>query len=321
MDDLYVFNNPWSVQSMEKATDLLRDDASRPAGAGDLAGAAQGVRAAAPISSRRSSATPRCSTSSEIGEQARLSAVHEAVRRRRLGRREPDRRPPRSCSAAYDESGKRLMHLQKAVDALRPVRALHRRRAAGPRHPLRPVGAAARPLQGRLRLPRRRRVRAAARHDADDQHLLRLGLQLLRVPCARTACSTRSTSPTPAPTRRSPRCTTTSPGWSWPSCAGRCSAPRPTARCAARWTGSRTTTSRRGTCPTASGCARTARSPASGSRPSAFDEFCEEHLAASRRGRLGVLRQRRRHATPCARRSRRCSRRTRSSSSPSTSGA
>ena len=29
MNDVYVFNNPWSVQSMEKQTTVLRDDAAR----------------------------------------------------------------------------------------------------------------------------------------------------------------------------------------------------------------------------------------------------------------------------------------------------
>ncbi len=59
---------------------------------------------------------------------------------------------------AYDESGQRLMHLQKAVDGLRRVRAqpVHRRRDDGDE--LRPRPADARAVLGVARLPRRRRT-------------------------------------------------------------------------------------------------------------------------------------------------------------------
>ena len=57
---------------------------------------------------------------------------------------------------AYDESGQRLMHLQKAVDGLRRLRPqpVDRRRDDGDE--VRPRPADARPLLGRPRLPRRR---------------------------------------------------------------------------------------------------------------------------------------------------------------------
>ncbi len=63
MDDLYVFNNPWSVQSMEKQTTycaMMRLGLPIP---DDLAGAAQGVRAAGRPARRRWRATRACSTS------------------------------------------------------------------------------------------------------------------------------------------------------------------------------------------------------------------------------------------------------------------
>ena len=44
MDGVYVLNNPWSVQSNEKHTSLLRHDAARHAGAEDRADSAEGVR-------------------------------------------------------------------------------------------------------------------------------------------------------------------------------------------------------------------------------------------------------------------------------------
>ena len=113
MDDLYVFNNPWSVQAMEKHTTYcammhlgmpipetwmvppktLRADA-RPAGH------ARALREA--LRPRRDR------------HAARLPAVHEAVRRRRLaGVSKID--DEAALRAAYEESGKRVMHLQKAV--------------------------------------------------------------------------------------------------------------------------------------------------------------------------------------------------------------
>ena len=52
----------------------------------------------------------------EVARAARLSAVHEAVRRRRLGRRLAAIRDSDELHAAYDASGERLMHLQQSVE-------------------------------------------------------------------------------------------------------------------------------------------------------------------------------------------------------------
>ena len=54
---------------------------------------------------------------------ARLPALHEAVRRRRLARRLAGQRPRRPAPA-YDESGEMLMHLQATVDYEHFARAL-----------------------------------------------------------------------------------------------------------------------------------------------------------------------------------------------------
>ena len=99
--------------------------------------------------------------------------------------------------------------------------------------------------------------------------------------------------------------------------------PRPRgARCARTSTGSPSSRSPHRTPPFREKLAALrARSPASASTSDRFDEFCAKHLAAPRRGGLGVLRHRRSPRTPSARRWPRSSRRTRSSSSPSTSGA
>ena len=64
MDGLYVLNNPWSVQSMEKHTTLLRDDAARHADPRDLDDAAEVVRA-------------------DRGSRADAQALRQAVRSRR----------------------------------------------------------------------------------------------------------------------------------------------------------------------------------------------------------------------------------------------
>ena len=116
-----------------------------------------------------------------IGERDRLPAVHEAVRRRRLARGHAGSTTRRRCARRYEESGKRVMHLQAAVAPVRPLRALHRLRPADALRALRPRRAAARPLHDGDGLHLRRRGGAPARHDAHDQRVLRLGLQLVRV--------------------------------------------------------------------------------------------------------------------------------------------
>ena len=115
MDGLYVFNNPWAIQSMEKHTSYCammrlgmpipetwivppKDYESKP----DLADHAGALRPA--VRPRRG--RPR----------GRLPAVRQALRRRRLGRRQPGRRRARRCTGAYDESGTYLLHLQRAVE-------------------------------------------------------------------------------------------------------------------------------------------------------------------------------------------------------------
>ncbi len=104
--------------------------------------------------------------------------------------------------AAYEASGSRIMHLQKAVLPVRPVRALPRRRPPGQHHQVRPGRPAPRPLQGGVQLRRRGRVGAPGRPHPDHQHLLRVGLQLVRGAPPGRRPSTRSTSPTPTPTAR-----------------------------------------------------------------------------------------------------------------------
>ena len=103
---------------------------------------------------------------------------------------------------AYEESGKSVMHLQAAVDPFdRFVRCI----GLGPQtHVVRYDPR--RPLHDRYTmddgLRRRRRAQPPRRHDAHDQRVLRLGLQLVRGAAQGRRAGTRSTSRTRAPTRR-----------------------------------------------------------------------------------------------------------------------
>ncbi len=115
MDGLYVFNNPWSMQSMEKHTTycammhlgmpipetwMVPPKAYEPLP--DLQPTLQSYARLFDLGARR--------------QAARLPDVHEAVRRRRLEGRQSRSTTRRRCAQRYDESGKLVMHLQEAVD-------------------------------------------------------------------------------------------------------------------------------------------------------------------------------------------------------------
>ena len=85
---------------MEKHCRLLRDDAARPEGAGHRAGAVTRTRSTTRGRPTRRAATTGRSISTPIADEIGLSAVHEAVRRRRLARRLAGQRRQPSCMAA-----------------------------------------------------------------------------------------------------------------------------------------------------------------------------------------------------------------------------
>ena len=182
--------------------------------------------------------------------------------------------------AAYEESGTSSCTCRRRVE---PFDLFVRCIGVGPQmnaRPLRPRRAAARALHRSTSTSSTDEDGSrCSRHDADDQRLLRLGLQLVRGAAQGRRSGTRSTSPTPAPTPRSRRCTATSRGWSRRSSAGRCSAPRRRGRCALNldWEPFFEIADD-GRCPTARSSRRTPRSPASASRPTRFQEFCAKHL-------------------------------------------
>ena len=180
LDDLYVFNNPWSVQSMEKHTTycaMMRlglpipetwmippkdyEPTRRPASH------ARALRQALrPGRDRR---------------EARLPAVHEAVRRRRLGRRHARSTTRRQLRAAYEQSGTQGDAPADARSSRTTcfVRCI----GLGPQTHVVNYDPAA-PLHDRYRMDRdfltAEEQSRARGHHAHDQRLLRLGLQLLR---------------------------------------------------------------------------------------------------------------------------------------------
>ena len=160
MDGLYVFNNPWAIQSMEKHTTYCAMMRARHADPRHVDGAAEGLRAASPTSTITLQRYAKLFDLGDDRRGGRLPAVHEAVRRRRLGRRQPGRRRGRAARAPTTRAASYLMHLQTAVEPYDLLRALHRLRAADPTRALRPGRAAARPLHDGRRRRARRRARS-----------------------------------------------------------------------------------------------------------------------------------------------------------------
>ena len=150
------------VDPVEREAHLLRgDDAAGAAGARDLDAAGEEVRA------RRRPGADAAAVRADVlaggdRREDRLSVLHEALPRRRLARRDQDRRPRR-----VPEGLRRQRHGShepaEGGDPLRLVRALHRARAADAQGELRPVGGAARPLHDGHAASCRRRTRRCSR--------------------------------------------------------------------------------------------------------------------------------------------------------------
>ena len=208
MDDVYLLNSPFTFQSMEKhaaycammrlglkVPDTVLVPYKNP-----------------PDNARYAYTAARYNRPFDldaIAEDGRLSAVHEALRRRRwvgVSRIRTRRAAPRvrRVRAAADAPA-------GAVDGFDVFArsSVHRRRDDGDE--LRPGPADARPVLGRRTTSSRRRWATRYDHLAARQRVLPLGVQLLRDADQGPRC-TRSTTPTPARTSRSPACTTTSRG-------------------------------------------------------------------------------------------------------------
>ena len=156
-DGLYVFNNPWAIQSMEKHTSycaMIRLGMPIP---DDVDGAAEALRAQAPTWRSRSPATPGCSTSARSASYVGYPLF---VKPYDGGGWAGVSRVDDGEAAAPGLRRERYLPVAPATGrrAARPVHPLHRLRPADPTRALRPVGAAARSLHDR----RRRRPRRPA---------------------------------------------------------------------------------------------------------------------------------------------------------------
>jgi len=112
LDGLYVFNNPWSIQANEKHTTyaaMMRLGLKIPQTWMLPPKAYEQTADLQPTLERYA----RLFDLAAIGDKW-LSAVHEALRRRRLGRRHQDRRRG-GIARRYETSGVKVMHLQQGI--------------------------------------------------------------------------------------------------------------------------------------------------------------------------------------------------------------
>ena len=302
-----------------EAHDLLRDDAARHARSRTLGWCRRSRTSRSRTSRPTLQRYARCSTWARRRSR-RLPDVHEALRRRRVERGEPGRRRGRAARAATRRAGQPVMHLQKAVEPHdRFVRCI----GLGPQTRLVRYDPGA-PLHDRytmddgLRGRRRRRellrdttltINAFFGWDFNSCEALRQDGTWHPIDFANACPDSQVTSlhyhfpwlvmanirwsifcaVTRRPMRREPRL------------------------------GAVLRDRRRRPAVSARSCARTRPSPAQRFEADEFEEFCAEHLAHLDEV-AGSSSAPRSPATPCGRRWRRCSRPTRSSSSPSCSG-
>ena len=183
-----------------EARGLLRDDPARAQGAADRAGPAQGPAGQLALPVHRGPLQPAVRPARDRRED-RLSAVHEALRRRAVDRGKPRPQPDRARA--------RLRRVGPAADApagvgreLRRVRPLAVDRPRDDGHEVPAREADARPLCGRPRLPLAR----ARRRGADDQPprstRSSAGSSTRASAWSAAIRSTRSTTPTRRPTSR-----------------------------------------------------------------------------------------------------------------------
>ena len=257
----------------------------------DVDDPAEGVRADCPTSSRRSQRYAKLFDLGAIGEQLGYPLFmkpYDGGGWRGVSRIDDEA----ALRRRYEESGKLVMHLQAAVRAVRPLRALHRPRAADARSSA---------------TTRARRCTTATRWTQDfvtddEAQLLRditltinafFGWDF-------NSCEALRKDGVWYPidfANPCPDSQVTSLHYHFPWLVKANLAlvdllrGRPSGRCARTldWepfyeiAAARPAVSREARAPTR-------RSPTSASRPRAFEEFCAKHLGAPRRGRLGVLR-------------------------------
>ena len=177
MDDVYLLNSPFTFQSMEKHSRVLRADAARHEDPADRAGAVQepGRQRALGL---HVGEVQRLLRPGRDRRRHGLPDVHEAVRRRRLARGVADQQRGRPALG--------LRRVRRDADAPAEVGRVRRVRPGADDRPrddgdALPAGRAdAQPVRRRPRLPQPV-GRAGGGHDhPDGQRVLPLGVQLLR---------------------------------------------------------------------------------------------------------------------------------------------
>ena len=161
LNDLYVYNNPWSIQANEKHTSycaMMRLGLPIPETWMLPAKAYEHADDLEPTLRQYA----RMFSLEGDRRQDRLPVLHEALPRRRLARRDEDRRP-RELPPRLRQERHRPDEPAEGGDPLRLVRALHRPRPADAQGQLRPGGGAARPLHDGHELPHARRTRRPSR--------------------------------------------------------------------------------------------------------------------------------------------------------------
>ena len=208
---------PVHVPVHGEALGLLRDDAAGAEDPRDRAGPVQEPARPRQVRLHRRALQPALRPGRDR-RGAGLPDVHEALRRRRAGAASRASTGRTTCSAAYDDSGEMLMHLQavRSRTTSSPGRCPSDRRRwsctscptsrCTPGTPSTTTSSQPRPASECVTI--NRTVNAFFRGSSTPA-------RCSSGASARTAHptrSTRSTTPTPARTSRSPRCTTTSRG-------------------------------------------------------------------------------------------------------------
>ena len=213
MDGLYVFNNPWAVQSMEKHTTYCAMMQLGHADPRDVDDPAEGVRAdarpRADAQALREAVRPRRRSASKLGYPMFMKPYDGGgwqgviAHRRRGGAAHALRGERQAASCTCRRRSQPFDRFVRCI-GLGPQTALVRY------DPTRRSTIATRWTKDFVTADEARAARATPRSRSTRSSA---GTSTRARRCARTASGTRSTSRTRAPTRRSRRCTTTSRGW------------------------------------------------------------------------------------------------------------
>ena len=171
MNDVYLMNNPFTFQAMEKHAAYCAMMRLGPEGAGHVDDPAQGAAGEPALPLHGGEVQPPFDLE-EVARAGRLPPIHEAVRRGGLGRRDPRSQDDEELHARYDESGETSdapADLGRGLRRVRPSLSIGAETMVMQFRPDRPD---ARPVPGRARFPHARARRRDRHHRPPDQRLL-----------------------------------------------------------------------------------------------------------------------------------------------------